>query len=245
MRVDASLSTSIGTGFILVNKEGIPCLVTSRHMIDPARMDSIKYAGWKLDSIRVIGKRDSFVNAEDATEDYAFHINVNKFVEPHDDRVDIIACPVFDLSKNKKNISYHLTYDYLANDEFMGTLEICDFVAVPGFPEWHDSIENRPIMRLGSIASDPRYKYLVQGEDRGHILIYEGSSFSGNSGSPVFAVPKGIKPAQGFPITGHRDFALIGVNAGHYTYSKTAEHASLSYFYGASAIRHLVDRIMV
>lgn len=245
LRPDASIGQAVGTGFIIINSHGVPCLVTNRHMIEPARIDPKKYVGYKLDSIRIVGKRDSYENAEDATEDHSFYMNVNKFVFPDDDRVDVTACPVFDLSKNVKNISYHLGYEHLASEDFMESLEVCDFIAVPGFPEWHDTRDHRPIMRLGSIASDPRFKYLVQGEDRGHIIIYEGSSYSGNSGSPVFAIPKGIKPTPEFQVTGHRDFALIGVNAGHYTYSKTSEHASLSYFYGASVVRSLVDSIVL
>lgn len=119
-------------------------------------------------------------------------------------------------------------------------MTVCDFVAFPGFPEIHDQVKHRPILRMGTIASDPRYQYIVDRDD-GEYVIYEAMSTPGNSGSPVFAVPKGIKEINGLPVNGFRDFALIGINAGHFRLP-SGDHQGLSYFYKSTEIIALIDR---
>ena len=43
------------------------------------------------------------------------------------------------------HIDHCIYYDMLADEEFISTCTVCDFVAFPGFPEWYDKNENRPI----------------------------------------------------------------------------------------------------
>jgi hypothetical protein len=125
--------------------------------------------------------------------------------------------------------------------DFATKLSVCDFVAFPGYPPWHDRLNERPILRTGALSSDPRSDYSFSGQYDGECVAYEAFSFGGSSGSPVFAVQKGLKPDLGLSFPGFRDKLFIGINAGHLR-TITDHHSGISYLYKSSALLDLIDK---
>ncbi len=129
-----------------------------------------------------------------------------------------------------------------SRDKIHEELSVCDFVAFPGYPPWYDKLNNLPILRTGSIASDPRYAYSWTGDDEGDCVAYEAFSYGGSSGSPVFAVQKGFKVGNGLSGGNYRELMLVGINAGHLdTLGPQKHHSGISYFYKSAIILELLE----
>ena len=134
-----------------------------------------------------------------------------------------------------------MSYEHIPDDATIRSeLKPCDSVVFPGYPEWHDKVAGRPILRTGVVSSDPRFAYSRSGNDEGDIIAFEAFSFGGSSGSPVFATQKGFPPGP-IIMPGFRRFFLAGVNAGHYEESDTGAHSGISCFVRASAILDIID----
>lgn len=236
-----NVKVGTGTCFFVKNKNDELCLVSNRHVLDISfKNNDQSLAKYSLRRIEVSGKRGS--SGDNFPEsDLSFLIAPNvKFSE---DENNDIACvtKIISLSANDVRIDYFLPYSFMAIEaDFQDRLMVCDFLAFPGFPEWHDKQSNRPILRTGTISSDPRFDYSYGDAVRGACVAYEAFSYSGSSGSPVFAVQKGPKPGVGINFPGFRDLLLVGINAGHL---KTAEktHSGISYFYKSTAIAEIID----
>jgi hypothetical protein len=219
-------------------------LVTNRHVLDLKYKDQ-KYNGFDLTSISLTGR---FSGDELRT---IVPILMRNGIIFHDNPLNDVACipaPIFDLpAKEKIILDYFLDSDLLAGaDEFQKDLSVCDFVAFPGYPEWHDNVEVRPIFRGGTIASDPRKSFhheSASGVVGGDCVAYEAFSFGGSSGSPVFALQKGIKPGAGITFGAYRDARLIGINGGHFR-STDSFHSGISYFYKSSVILDVVNKLV-
>lgn len=205
---------------------------------------------YKLHSIDICGKHKS-PDSDYPIGETKFSITPN--VKFSQDQCNDIAC-VFPLcvpESTVAQIDYFVPYAFMATrDDFESKLMICDFLAFPGFPEWHDKSANRPILRTGTISSDPRFDYSYGDLVKGACIAYEAFSFSGSSGSPVFAVQKGPKPGHGIDFPGFRELKLVGINAGHLKVTERAYrdkenaanvHSGISYLYKSSAILDIID----
>jgi hypothetical protein len=230
-----------GTCFFVLNRIGNLCLITNRHVFDIKYKKPGKFDKYTLCKITVSGKKGG------GGENFP----VADLVSTLDTRVifadnynNDIAC-IFDfkvLTGGDITIDYSIPYSFLATaDDFQKKLTICDFVAFPGFPTWHDKRQNRPILRTGTISSDPRFDYSHSGVDDGACVAYEAFSFGGSSGSPIFAVQKGPKPGAGIEFPGFRELLCIGINAGHLR-TDDKSHSGISYFYKSTAILEIIDR---
>ncbi|WOB73983.1 hypothetical protein [Achromobacter xylosoxidans] len=243
-----------GTCFFVKNKFDEICLITNRHVLDfsfkkrdKSLEESLKF---KLYSIEICGKHGSI--------DDNYPIGDTKFsvipdVKFSQNQFNDIACifPLRVLDGGLAKIDYFVPYSFMATrHDFERELMICDFLAFPGFPEWHDKSANRPILRTGTISSDPRFDYSYGDDVKGACLAYEAFSFSGSSGSPVFAVQKGPKPGSGISFPGFRELKLVGINAGHLKVTERAYrdkenvanvHSGISYLYKTSAILDVID----
>ncbi len=93
----------------------------------------------------------------------------------------------------------------------------------------------RPIMRTGTIASDPKFDYSWDKSSHGNCIAYEGFSSEGASGSPIFAPPRGM---TGIPNSRHG--YLIGINAGHIP--EQYGHSGISYFYKSTVILEIIEK---
>lgn len=236
-----NVMSGTGTCFFVKNKSGDLCLISNRHVFDISyKKDDDSLAKYSLREIEISGKRGS--PGDNIPEsDLSFSIVPN--VKFSGDSNNDIACikKIIPLRGNDIRIDYFIPYSFLATEaDFQKRLMICDFLAFPGFPEWYDKHENRPILRTGTISSDPRFDYSYGDTVRGECVAYEAFSYSGSSGSPVFAVQKGPQPGAGIVFPGFRDLLLVGINAGHLkTTDKT--HSGISYLYKSTAIAQVIN----
>ena len=235
--------TCTGTGFWVRTNDNKMILVTNRHVLDLEFGDAT-YAGFKLQQLRVSGKaNDPLSGLPDVSCECLVIAQDIKFSKiPENDIACLVNPPVITHDGFPSMvIDFWITRHLLAtNTDFESEFSVCDFVAFPGFPEWHDKQQQRPILRTGTISSDPRYDYYWQSRYMGECVAYEAFSYGGSSGSPVFAVQKGLKPGAGLSFPGFRDLKLIGINAGHLPGTNDT-HSGISYMYKSSAILDIID----
>ena len=162
---------------------------------------------------------------------------------PQNDIACLISPRVINLLGNDKpSVSFPLGHGLVAtNSDLNDEINVCDFVAFPGYPDWHDKKQRRPILRTGTLSSDPRYDYHdPDGNYIGQCIAYEAFSSAGSSGSPVFALQIGLKPGVGITFSGYRPLKLVGINAGHLP-AKDNSHSGISIMYKSSAILDIID----
>jgi hypothetical protein len=232
-----------GTAFFLRNKNDHLCLITNRHVVDLQYRpeDPTKYIGYKLSKITIRGKgKDPSSQLPDL--DLHAVVHHDKIIYSSDRENDVV-CIVNPTGEDAFQVDYIIPYQFIATEEdFKTSLSVCDFVAFPGFPEWYDERGYRTILRTGTLASDPRYDYSSK-KFLGAQVAYEAFSFGGSSGSPVFAVQKGLEPGEGILFSGFRRLLFIGINAGHLPYTeKYLGHSGVSYLYKSPAILEMIDR---
>lgn len=229
-----------GTCFFVQSAPGRPALlVTNRHCVDLSYKDE-KYRSHKLDHVAIGGyfqmerfeeftlpfaSRERWVFSQNYAEDVAVAVNPKGFCAS---------------GRKTALVPFVVNKEMLATEnDFKVGLDVCDMVAFPGYPSWFDRNGWRPIMRMGSIASDPISDY--RWSDRippARRLAYEAFSFGGSSGSPVFALAKGIKLGGGLTGGYYRDEKLIGINCGHLSDNDEfpSHHSGLSYLLKSTAV---------
>jgi hypothetical protein len=223
-----------GTGFFVLNDGGILHFITNRHILDityrPA--NDRDYSNYTLSSVLISGKAK---DPETGLPSLAFaaHLRESELRLPSNSANDV-ACLVNPKIESENSAcsraDFFIPIGLLSSEEsFANELSICDFLAFPGYPEWHDAENMRPILRMGTLSSDPRYNYHYKEQVNGDCLAYEAFSFGGSSGSPVFALQMGLRPGAGIQFDGFRDVLLVGINAGHLTVSGSGAHSGISY----------------
>jgi hypothetical protein len=101
-----------------------------------------------------------------------------------------------------------------------------------------------PIARTGIFASDPTHDYRRDGDNHAKHLAIEVLSTSGMSGSPVFALQRGIEAKGLLQFEGFRRMYLAGVNAGHYHEPDRKLgmiHGHMGWCVKSTVIRQLID----
>ncbi|WP_372171853.1 hypothetical protein [Xanthomonas axonopodis] len=218
-----------GTAFVVgVESDGF-ALVTNRHVLDLSYKEtSGKYKQFQLRRVVVTGRRD-----DDSI--YRFALDPAAQISVPEDPLDDVAViinphcrPVENMASLK--IFYHFALEDLADDAYVQALTPFDVVAFAGFPDEHDKLAERPLVRGGRIASDPRFEFSLNGKAAGHCIAYEAFSHGGASGSPVYAPAKGWVGKEG-----SRNGKLVGINAGHLR-AELGHHTGISYFYRSSVI---------
>ncbi|WP_448570067.1 hypothetical protein [Thalassotalea ganghwensis] len=239
-----NVKSASGTGFFVKNSKDELCLVTNRHVLDInyKNISGKDYSKYTLYTVVVKGKgRDATTGNPDI--DVALHIampNLKFDSNINNDIACLISPQICAQNSINPTIDYFLPKSILATtQQFQSNLHVCDFLAFPGYPPWHDVAKIRPILRTGTISSDPRYNYQYKQSVLGDCTAYEAFSFGGSSGSPVFAIQKGPKPGPGISFPGYRELLLVGINAGHLRTNKD-EHSGISYFYKSYAILSLI-----
>ncbi len=220
-----------GTAFFVVVADQI-YLVTNRHVMDLG-FTSEKYRKFSLVRVSLWGRfsGDTFQGCE-------LPVTSNKMILSKNELNDFVCVRsprLITANTPQLKLDYTISEEMIATKEdFERDITVCDFVAFPGYPEWYDEVEKRPIFRGGTIASDPRFNYSYK-RNMGDCVAYEAFSFDGSSGSPVFALQKGIKPGSGIRFLDYRPGRFVGINAGHLP-SASASHSGISYFFKSSAI---------
>jgi hypothetical protein len=234
---DGTFKEGAGTGFVLAIKDNLSVIVTNRHVIDiDYRQPSPKYKDFFLQELSITGRR-----ADDTTYTFTLHPGAKGFFSDHiENDIVLIEPRVYenDPEQFAKGLHWHFGIDHLATQEVFDTLlHPYDDVAFSGFPEQHDKLANRPILRSGKIASDPKFDYSWSGNFEGNCVAYEAFSSEGASGSPVFAPPRGM---HGIP--GSRNGYLVGINAGHIPdHNRFGGHSGISYFYKSTVILDIIQ----
>ena len=236
--------TRTGTTFFVRNSAHSLCLVTNRHVLDISyrRHATDDVSQFTLRQLIVTGKARNPANGHPdvAVRLVVRHANVRVATNPDNDIACVVNPPICTAESVHPTIDFFVDLPLLATrEDFNQELMVCDFLAFPGYPPWHDRINARPILRTGAIASDPRFDYRYEDEVLGECVAYEAFSFGGSSGSPVFAVQKGPRPGAGIDFPGFRDLKMLGINAGHLR-TEERHHSGISYLYKSYAIAELV-----
>lgn len=240
-RVDVEHATAAGDKKIIsgtafyVRRDTDLFLITNRHNLD-APMKDIKHAGYKPVGLRLSGYfGGNHLVAVLAKQELSIGY-------PTNDQEDVAAIRVttagFTVEPPKDMIATFIDYDLIATAEDLSKIDVCDIVALPGYPDFYDRNGDRPIMRMGTIASDPDSDYCDFEMRQARRIAYEAFSSAGSSGSPVFALAKGLKVGSGLSGGYFRDIRLIGVNAGHLRGrdDMNSSHAGISYCFKSTCI---------
>jgi hypothetical protein len=232
----------IGTGFFINTGDSLS-LITNRHVVDIQYKDyPKKYIGYELVSFIFDNHRVDPITKLPTDIIQVQVANFNEFIFPTEPLNDI-ACLNHVIPVNGDvTIDHAIPINIVATEEQINTkLSVCDFVAFPGFPDWYDRRNNSPILRTGAISSDPRFDYSNTNNFMGNCMAFEAFSFGGSSGSPVFAIQKGVKLGAGLsaPEDFYREVLLIGINAGHFP-AENKQHSGISYLFKSSEILKLI-----
>lgn len=233
---DGTMIAGSATGFILEVAPKDPWIVTNRHVIDiDYRQPTPKYKDFRLSHLSITGRRP---------DDSVYTLNLHpdaKFYFHSDSENDVVLIePRIWLNAPEgmsKSLHWHYGMAHLADNKvFSESIRPFDLICYTGFPDQHDKLGNRPIVRSGHIASDPNFDYSWDQLPHGRCVAYEGFSSSGASGSPIFAPPRGM---HGIPNSRHG--YLIGVNAGHVP-TQPQGHSGISYFYKSTVILDIIEQ---
>ncbi|MGM4891774.1 hypothetical protein [Tardiphaga sp. 839_C3_N1_4] len=229
----------VGTAFYITRGSEM-YLITNRHNVD-AVMKAEKYAGYRPDSLELSGYfGGKYLHARLADDiSIGFPENVDE---------DVAAINLTNVRfateppEHEMRVNY-ISYDSIADEKQLASLSICDMVALPGYPDFYDRNGERPIMRMGTIASDPESNYQDIDMSPARRIAYEAFSSAGSSGSPVFALAKGWKAGQGLSGGYFRDLLLVGVNAGHLRGRDDmhGSHSGISYCFKSACIIEAID----
>ena len=228
----------VGTGFLLRhNNDFILC--TNRHVVEPGYSDPAR-RHWRCTRIIVSG-----CDEHRQVVRFAVHHPDPVYPANYDEDVALVYAPEIEvLEGSRESVDLvHIGSGFLADDGYFEELNAGDFVVFPGWPEWHDVSGNRPIMRSGILASDPFCDYAGPGMSVGaRRLAFEGFSFEGSSGSPVYALACGLALGEGLTGGRFRPAKLIGVNAGHLRYfSGVHQHSGISIMMKSTVVHTMLN----
>jgi hypothetical protein len=225
-----NMPTIRGTCFFLATKTEL-ALVTNRHMLDYRYGHADARESMHVVAINVVGKTKG---------GHTYSLPLLPQQEPRfaRKRENDIACFINPrvLGDAAVTIFHHFDVEGLAREQYFAeSLLPGEQIFFAGYPEQYDRLADRPLMRSGIIASDPRYPYSSTGKDEGDRIAYEGFSSEGASGSAVWASSRSF---EGYHNA--RAGAIVGVNGGHYNAEYGGHHTGISFFYKSSAILELL-----
>lgn len=221
--------TRTATGFVIGLKNNIPYIVTNRHVVDlNYNLHSIDNIGFSTSTFELIGR-----NSDDNLIRFKMASSAKIYFHPIFEN-DVVLIEGKILLEGDQ-FHFHFGMNQIADSNVYSSLIPYDHICYSGFPSQHDKLNQRPILRSGKIASDPQHEYSWDSKNRGQCVAYEGFSFEGSSGSPIFAVPR-----QGSgSISNLAQGYVIGVNAGHIP--EQYQHSGISYFYKSTVIYEIAN----
>lgn len=212
VRIECELKTggtSTGTGFFFnfledkVNYMHVPVVVTNKHVIRNASRGKliITKANEKGEPIDTQHFTLAFDNFESLWRQH-----------PQDD-VDLCAMPIApfvnEAAKRGDKLFYiPFTKDLLPTEKHKDELSAIEDVLMIGYPNgiW-DSVNNMPIFRKGTTATNPLIDYNGKKE-----IMIDIAAFPGSSGSPVMIFNEGgYRDKKGNTYMGGNRIILIGV----------------------------------
>jgi hypothetical protein len=212
VRIECELKnggSSTGTGFffkLLEDKENgnhIPVVITNKHVIKNSSKGKL-----------IITKADASGKPTD-TEHFTMSFdNFESLWRLHpDDDVDLCAMPIAPFVNKANEMGENLFYipftaDLLPTEKHKEELSALEDVLMIGYPNgiW-DSVNNMPILRKGSTATNPLYDYNGKKE-----IMIDIAAFPGSSGSPVLIFNEnGYSDKKGNTFMGASRVILLGV----------------------------------
>lgn len=240
-----------GTGFWIRTFDGLPALITNRHILDPV-LKSPVYNGYFIEELKVqvretvngeYSQKAEFVNLILEEAQGFCHLTAD---------VTIIIDPKFcgNVTSNHYGFEPIIAIELADEDFFLNRCEMFDPVGFLGYPEnWFNTLSNMSIGRTAFLASYPEEAYGNQLTKTEDVILVSGLSFKGSSGSPVFSQPKGLNIESKNGVIVNSPYVppkLIGIMSGHYldknVDSAFSEHSGLSYFTRSTAILDLLSK---
>lgn len=214
-RADGSIS--VGTGFAmafnhdLTNNRFIPVLVTNKHVVQG--------------SIKISFVLTEMIDGLPATGRFPFELPIGEsewLKHPKED-VDLCVLPMgfvinaLQAQGKRVKISW-LPLDIIAKDsDYTGMLQL-DEVIMIGYPDGiSDKVNNQPIFRRGSFATNPSLDY-----DGKKEFVVDIAAYNGSSGSPVFVkyeASRFDRDKRAIVIQEHPTVKLVGVLYGGFLHN--------------------------
>ena len=153
-----------GSGFWVRTASEEVMFVTNRHVVDIEYFDERYFGhGYKVSSIRIL----TFKGAER----FGHLIVKAELSWPSDHRVDIAILRNLKVI-NKTGIVIPASTEMIADKHFLNNkLNWGDLVSFTSFQPWRDSKSERPILRTGTVSSDPLYSYESTAIPRRGVLL--------------------------------------------------------------------------
>lgn len=232
--------TGAGTGFWLLDGKD-EYFITNRHNVDPV----LRFGAgtqYRLEMVRVLLRRNQGIDEWLPETEFAHVVNLEKSLHCH---------PTADVAllKNPEHASIfghsNFTMEELATDDFfrnvLQPMDVASFLGYPGEgrSEWWDTFWNVAIARTVYISSWPAIPFQNPGIKTSDVILVNGLSFSGSSGSPVLSHrrPQPVGAPFGPP-------RILGIMSGHWWDNPDDypmfRHSGLSYFTRATAIREVI-----
>lgn len=219
-------------------------LVTNKHNISLEYADD-KYVGYQISELAVAG----YFGVDQYAECF-FAKQTVPFAIPENDAEDVIVfkitgVPIHFRRKRKEDEDntvktttlspINIGIEMFATDRDLERACPGDAIAFPSYPALYDTNGMRPIMRTGTIASDPQSNYQADKQEPARRIACEAHSTHGSSGSPVFSL-----------IGQNHELVILGINSGHLTVEDArigTIHSGLSYCFKASCIAECIDKL--
>ena len=235
-----------GSGFWLADKNGDCVFITNRHIVDIAYRNR-KYVGSDYRLSRLTVSSHSTVPRNrgvvvDLQDDIDIRVHASY-------QVDIAILIPYATDRRTPPISIPAD-PLLADPSFFNALPWGAQVSFASFQAWRDSTTQKPILRTGIVSSDPLDDYSSHIVDKKSALLLEAFSFSGSSGSPLFANAFGI-PLDDRHFTGgpgFREARVIGIVCGHIpntgkTTVVPSMHVGLSYCHKSTILHEMLSQL--
>lgn len=202
----SSNSLSTGTGFFfdfIKGKYRVPAVVTNRHVADHIGRTFLTF------TVSEKGRPSA------RTFNYARDLCADSWIWHPDPDIDLAALPILPIinaAREEHKVELFmapLSSAYIPDDNYFAGICQLDDIAMIGYPDSiRDQLNNQPIFRKGSIATNPNKRFNGKREFLIDVPVYGGSS-----GSPILLVDEGphidrTKKRMEY----HGRIKLIGVN---------------------------------
>jgi hypothetical protein len=240
---DGTSKEIFGTCFYVKAGDDI-FVVTNRHNFS-LKYANEKYVGYQISEMLIAGYFgiDQFAECNFADQTVSYSL-------PENEAEDVVVFNVtnvpFHFRRKRKDgedksikttslAPITIGVEMLAADAALKRANPGDAIAFPSYPALYDLNGMRPIMRTGTIASDPESNYQADKQEPARRIACEAHSTNGSSGSPIFSL-----------IGGSDELVVLGINSGHLTADDARMgtiHSGLSYCFKASCILECIEAL--
>lgn len=233
--IGEKIINSQGSGFWIVINESEYIFVTNKHVLDlEFRGTQYKDMLPKLYSIEIL-----IIDVENKIKKLNItNAQINKHIDPH---IDIAILKSVNSSYPESFVHGGITLTTVADEKFfLQELEWGATLSFSSFQAWIDSVTEWPIVRTGTLASNPRHQYTSDKTELKELLLIEAMSFEGSSGSPVFANACDSSLGKDSEVNTNRPLKLIGIVCEYFQY-KNIMHTGLSTCHRSDTLLRMIN----